>query len=218
MKFPQGDFQPAPAGAHLAQCVGVVDTGSKETEFGDRRQLRLTFLLPQEVTAAGRPFAVSRLMTKSYHRKATLRGFLDVLLGRTLTEAEMRDGFNARALLGRVCMLQVVHNVKEDGAVYANIDSIMPVPKGMKAPKIEDAETQFLSLEPDEYTDEDFFALPPRVQDAVRGSKEYAELMARPAPDDNKPRREKLGKAAADDEPELLSAERGRIKRATVVK
>jgi hypothetical protein len=215
MKFPMGDFQPAPAGAHLAQCVGIVDTGTRETEFGGKRQLRVTFVLPQETMTNGRPFTVGRTLSKSYHRKATLRGFIDTLLGRSLSEVEMRDGFDARALLGKVCMVQIVHNVKEDGVVYANIDNVMPVPKGMRAPHIDDIETHYLSLEPDEYSDEDFFALPPRLQDIVRGSPEYADLTTRKSSpsSDNRPRREKLRAVNDEGDEAPLSESVGRAKR-----
>jgi hypothetical protein len=39
------------------------------------------------------------------------------------------------ALLGQVCLLNVVHTAK-DGVTYANVRNASPLPKGMDAPEL----------------------------------------------------------------------------------
>jgi hypothetical protein len=86
---------------------------------------------------SGKPFVVSRRFTISLHKKAALRAAIESWRGRALTETEIRDGFDLESLIGSACSLNVVH-VARDGATFANVSSIMRLPKGMKALRARD--------------------------------------------------------------------------------
>jgi hypothetical protein len=201
MKFPTSEFRPAPAGTFLAQLYGFVDCGTQYMPQYDksRREVRLFFALIQETMDNGKPYTVSRPFALTYNPRGSLRPFLDTLLGKAMTNVEANTGFDARTLLGRVVMAQIVHTTKDDGAVYANIEAIMALPRGMKAPPhIVDLETHFLSLDPGEFNDDDFTGLPSWMQEKVRNSPEYIALTKEA---DDKPRRAPLRDRGADEPP-----------------
>jgi hypothetical protein len=85
----------------------------------------------------GKPFVVSRRFTVSLHKKAALRAAIESWRGRVLTETEIRDGFDLESLIGSACLLNVVH-VARDGTTFANVSSIMRLPRGMKALRARD--------------------------------------------------------------------------------
>jgi hypothetical protein len=193
MRFPTSEFTPAPEGTHVAQLIGLVDLGTQETDYGARRQVWLSFVLPEERLPSGKPCMVSRKTTFSRHKKAALRPILDALQGRPLTEAELSDGFDGRALLGRCCMVRIVHATKGD-AVYANIDAAMPLPRGTKAPPVDEVEATFFSL--DEFNAEDFYALQEWQQELIERSPEYAAVATAREPATQKaPRHTRLAPA-----------------------
>jgi len=67
--------------------------------------------------------------------KANLRKFLGQWRGKTYTDAEAEEGAPLHKLEGVNALVQIGHNTSPaTGKTYANIISIMPLPKGM--PKI----------------------------------------------------------------------------------
>lgn len=132
-----GDFVPAPAGPTAARCCDVRDLGMIETKFGGEAKIQHKLLVSWLVTAVnaeGQHFMVSKRYTASLHEKAALRADLESWRGRPFTPEEL-DGFDLDNVIGAPCFFNVVHNTK-DGKTYANVTSIMPLPKGMNAPNI----------------------------------------------------------------------------------
>lgn len=68
----------------------------------------------------------------SLHAKAGLRKFLESWRGRPFTAEELA-GFDLKAVVGLTCLVGIVHEAKGD-KVYANLSSVMKLPKGMPAP------------------------------------------------------------------------------------
>jgi len=123
-----GNFTPAPAGAHQAVCVDVVDLGMVETEWQGVKKmkpmLRLTWEIDEHMED-GRPFIASRRFTASLHEKSGLRHFLEAWRGRPFTPDELA-GFDLEKLLGANCILNIVH--KTNGSdTYANVTSVTPL-------------------------------------------------------------------------------------------
>ena len=58
-------------------------------------------------------------------------------LGRKMNRSEMEDGkWNLYDLLDQPCMVLVRHDIgKKDGKIYANVQSVTPLPKGLECPK-----------------------------------------------------------------------------------
>lgn len=141
MHMPQnsgGDFTPPPAGTHMAICYRVVDLGTQQVEWQGKQKLQhkimLTWELPDELMEDGRPFIVNQRYTFSSSEKSRLRQDLESWRGKKFTDADFGPGgFDVSKLIGVPCLIGVVHAHK-DGKTYANISSIVKLPKGMKAP------------------------------------------------------------------------------------
>lgn len=132
-------YTPAPAGSHSGVCVDIVDLGLEKNKFDatkpDVRKGRIILEIDEDnPDKPGERFTVAGKWTLSLHPKASLRKLLASWRGRDFTEEEAK-AFDIEKLVGAPCLVNVVHNIGEDGQVYANIASISPLPKGMKAIK-----------------------------------------------------------------------------------
>lgn len=130
VSYTKGDFTPAPEGLHQAVCVDVVDQGMKQTQWGDKHKVQLRWQLDQADEKTGRPFLVMASYTLSLHKKAMLRQHLEAWRGRKFTEEELQ-GFDLEKLIGVNCQVQIVHNLGDEGQVYANVQAVVPLGKGM---------------------------------------------------------------------------------------
>jgi hypothetical protein len=134
-----GNFQPAPAGTHAGVCVDVIDHGMMEVTYQGRtrQQHKITIAWQLDVDLPdGKPFLVRRRYTASLHEKSALRKDLESWRGRAFTNVEL-DGFNLEDLLNVGCFLNIVHRESGNGT-FANVASIMRLPKNMTAPQARD--------------------------------------------------------------------------------
>lgn len=181
MKLPKpkdgGTFELCPPGNHVAVCYGVMDVGTHERMYRDgakiERRVRIMWEVPEEKMSDGRPFAVYREYKLSGHEKSNLRKDLDSWRGKKFTDEDF-DKFDMKMLLGKGCMLQVVHNESND-RTYANIQSIACLPKGMKVDATEN-EHVYLSLDADEYDENVFANLHEKTQQYISESPEWKAL------------------------------------------
>lgn len=127
---PEKYFTPCPEGLHHGVCVDVVDLGLVDTTFGRKHRVRLAWQIADTDPATGRRHDCIKTYTISLHKKATLRADLESWFGRKLTEDEVQSGFDLERLLGVNAMLNILHDDKEDGTVFANVRAIMACPKG----------------------------------------------------------------------------------------
>lgn len=121
------EFESAPAGAHGAVLTRAIDNGTHEGNFGPKRKLMLTWELDEKM-ADGRPFLVNQWYTMSFHPKSNLRKLIEAWRGARFEGDSVE--FEVESLLGRPCLLNVVHNDRG----YADVASISPLPKGMARP------------------------------------------------------------------------------------
>src|SRR4030095_6955357 len=143
------DFEQPPIGAHVARCIKVIDIGTQKGEYQGtpnyKRQVIIAWELPTELITtgdwAGKPFTVSKFYTASLSEKANLRKDLAGWRGRDFTPEELL-GFDSKNILGKPCMLSVIHNDKKK----ARVSGVMQVPKGLAVPD-QVNETLFFSLE-----------------------------------------------------------------------
>jgi hypothetical protein len=129
-----GDFTPAPAGVHQAVCVDVIDMGMVLEQFPgqsakDVHKIRLAWQIEENMNN-GKPFLVQKRYTLSLHEKANLRHDLEGWRARPFTDEELA-GFDVEAVIGKNCLLNVVHSTKPGGKTYANVSAVMPLKKGM---------------------------------------------------------------------------------------
>ena len=132
------NFEPVSEGIHMAVCVGVIDLGEQYSKMYDNTQHRvlLSFEVQDESTnidGEEKNRLISKEYTVSLGDKATLRKDLEAWRGKKFTDEELQ-GFDLKKILGKPCQVQVLHTDKQ-GKKYANISSIVSVPKGMQTQK-----------------------------------------------------------------------------------
>ena len=124
------EFTPAPEGLHQAVCVDVVDMGLQSTPWGDKQKVDLRWQLDAKDETTNRAFIVTRRYTNSLNEKATLRQHLEAWRGRKFTGEELQ-GFDLEKLIGVNCQVQIVQELSDQGRIFANIQAIVPLGKGM---------------------------------------------------------------------------------------
>ena len=122
-------FDPAPEGLHQAVCCDVVDLGEVETRFGRKLQVEFRWFLECNNEKTGKPFMSVKRYTNSLNEKATLRHHLEAWRGKKFTQNELEQ-FDLETCLGVNCQIQIVHNITDDGTAYANVQTIVPAPRG----------------------------------------------------------------------------------------
>jgi hypothetical protein len=172
-------FPPISEGAQRAVCYAVVDIGEQKVVFEKNErsvdQVVVIWELPDEVVETDDgPIVrtISKTYTKSLHEKSALYKDLRSWRGKEFTKEEL-DAFDLKNIIGAPCLLNIVHKTKGDN-VYANIASIMSLPKGMERPKLT---RDPLVFDMDEATEEDVSKLPEWLQRKVKDSLTWKERM-----------------------------------------
>ena len=182
----QDKFPVAEQGIFQAICVGVYDLGTHYTQQFDKwsRDVLILFELPTErlnfVNDKGENVSAPRLLSKRYtaslHEKSTLRKDLQAWRGRAFTDEEL-GGFDTHNLLGKNCMVQVMHAKTQSGNVFAKIATILPLMKNFE--KME-SETKMIHYDMRE-DNEIPVGIQSWIQKIIETSKEFGEQVD-PAP------------------------------------
>jgi hypothetical protein len=174
-------FAPVEAGNFVARCYSMVHIGTIPEEYkGEKKEtnkVRLTFELPTETKVfreenGEQPYVISKEFTLSLHEKASLRKFLESWRGKGFTKQEASH-FDVSKLLGKPCMLNIIHKTKLDGSIRADISSVSPIPKGLTCPP---AVLPILIFSVNQFDPEIFETLPEFLRDKIRSSREYKQL------------------------------------------
>lgn len=174
-----GNYEPISQGLHHAVCYLLVDLGTQYNErFGKSiHKVMIGWEIPTERIEIERdgktvnlPRAISNRYTLSLHDKAILRKMLESWRGRAFTEEEL-NGFDMKKLLGANCMVQIIHNKKDD-KTYANVASVVSLPKGTEKRTAENP-SQYFSFEDSLSIPE---GLPSWIVDIIKASDEWQEL------------------------------------------
>lgn len=134
-----GDFAPAPEGSYTAVCCDVIDKGMVEDQYGKRHRVQVRWQLSDDagVMPNGKPWLIVKTYTLSLNEKATLRKDLEAWRGKKFTAEELQ-GFDVEKVLGVSCIVLVLHNTTDNGRVFANVNAIMPLPRGSEKLSIRD--------------------------------------------------------------------------------
>lgn len=134
-----GNFTPAPGGVHASVCCDVVDLGVLEVTYSGKtkkqHKVRILWQIEQSMED-GKPFIVQKRYTLSLHEKSSLRADLESWRSKPFSEDELK-GFDLENLIGVPALLNVVPEMK-NGTVYANVKSIMKLPKNFTVLKPRD--------------------------------------------------------------------------------
>lgn len=164
---------PVPSGVYISVCVGVTDLGEQYSEKFKNYRNEVQFIWELmgetvEVDGEQKPRQLSRTFSVSASKKSNLRGFLSSWNGIQYSDEQFQD-LDLFNQIGRACQLNVVLN---DTGEYANVDSVIPLPKGMPAPK---ASSELICWNMDDWNDETFAALPEWVQEKIKKSTQYQQ-------------------------------------------
>ena len=174
------------AGATIGVLFGLVDLGTQKVSWdGEEKwtpKLRLAFELPEQtiegevvengkVTKVTKPMVVSIELTRSLGERATLRKHLETWRGQGFTSKELAS-FSLKNLLGKACLLTLVHKTSQAGRNYCAIQGMAKLPKGMKAPAKTENTQVFYEIEQKEGGQ--FGELPEWLQEKIRASKEFS--------------------------------------------
>lgn len=124
----EAEFSPAPEGLWPAVCVDVVDLGIKQTPFGPQEKIQIRWQLEEKDPKTQKRYLIVQSYTPSLHEKSKLRPMLEAWRGRKFNKDEERE-FDIEKLLGANCQLQIIHNIKNEGQVYANVQAVVPPAK-----------------------------------------------------------------------------------------
>jgi hypothetical protein len=177
-KKEESNFETTPAGVYTAVCYRVIDLGTQLEGFGDeekksKHKIMISWELHGEhYMQDGRPFSVHKKYTFSSNEKSSLRKHLEAWRGMAFTDEDFGK-FDIGVLIGKACMMQMVHNISEkDGNTYANISSIMKLPKGMATPDMVN-ESIYFSL--NEFDEIKLAKLSDQLKQTIMKSPEFAE-------------------------------------------
>lgn len=157
-----GDFKIPEQGTHLAICNMVVHLGvqpAKNPAYKPKDTIFVRWELPEErmewkdkegVEHEG-PMVISNFYTNSLSPKSYLRKDLEGWRAKAFTEEELK-GFDVLNILGKPCMLTIVHN-ESGGKTYANVTSVSALPKSMKAKQAEMKLIKYCADDPEQFDD-----------------------------------------------------------------
>lgn len=194
------EFKIAPAGNHLARLYSCIDLGHQSVIWNGDTKIMHKVVLTWELhgedengeklqTEDGKPLIVSKRYTVSLGDQSTLRKDLESWSGKKMT-AEDRKNFDLKNLLGRFCMLSVVHS--EDGK-YANVSGISAVPTALRN-SLPDGINAPVHFWLQDFDQAKYDALPKYYREKIAESSEWRgkqkreqEDAANPMPDDDIP-------------------------------
>lgn len=167
-----------PAGNHIARLYSIVHIGIVDEQYmGEDKQVdkvRLTFELPEESREFGgvsKPMVISQEYTNSMHEKAKLGALVRGMLGVEWHPNEDTESMDITGLIGKACMLNVIHRTSAKGSEYTQIVSAAPLPKGIEA---KDQFNPNFIFDYDENWDEvTLAAFPSFIQDKIKSSRNY---------------------------------------------
>ena len=170
---------PVEPGVYMAVCVGVVDLGEQYSEMykSYSNKVKFVWALPSEtieVEGKTEERQLSREFSIATKKTSKLRTFLGSWNSKNYTDEEYME-LDLFEQVGKACQLNVVLN---DTGEYANVDSVMPIPKGMPAPV---SKTAFFTWDMDAWDDAVFETLPEWTREQIKKSTQYQKNHA---PDD----------------------------------
>ena len=173
-------IQPIAEGTYLAICNMLVDLGLQfnETYKNSSRKVLIGWEIPDETyeyDGETHRKTLSKRYTASLSERATLRQDLAAWRGRDFTQEELA-AFDLRNIVGVSCLINVIHK-ESNGKTYANISSIMALPKGMKKATLNEPPIIF-DLDTDDLSVID--NLPAWIGDIIKKSETYLARVVEP--------------------------------------
>lgn len=167
---------PVEPGVYIAICVGALDLGEQYSEKFKNYRNEVQFVWELcgetvEVDGEQKRRQLSRIFSVAASKKSNLRGFISGWNGVQYSDDQFAD-LDLFTQVGKACQLNVVLN---DTGEYANVDSAIPLPKGMPGPV---TDTAPILWNMDEWDDKAFETLPDWVREKIKKSTQYQQMHA----------------------------------------
>ena len=162
---------PVEAGVYMAVCIGFVDLGEQYSDKFKNYSYKGMYIweLPGEtieIDGEQKPRQLSKEFTISASNKSNLRKFIETWNSRSYSDEDFME-FDVFEQVGKPCQLNVVLNETKE---YANVDNLMPIPKGFPAPT---TTTEHIKWDMDAWDDAIFNKLPEWIQEKIKKSTQY---------------------------------------------
>ena len=125
------EIDPAPEGPQRAVCVDNYTRENCDTQWGKKDKEQFVFESEHVDPKTGKPFLLFATFIAIITPKAKLNAFLCSWRGKQFTKEEQAD-VDCERVVGANALVNVIRDYKDDGKVYANITSIMPLQPGME--------------------------------------------------------------------------------------
>lgn len=136
----EGNFERPSARQHKAVLVAVIDLGTQQINYqgqlSKKQKVYLGWELLEERRKDGTPFLLGNDYSLSFAANGNLRPLVEGWLGKTFKDGEDYDitpPASKGGLLGRYCLLTVVHETSKANREFAKIKSVTAVPEEMRA-------------------------------------------------------------------------------------
>lgn len=143
-KGSSGDFEACPAGPQQLVCCDVVDLGVVDVtwqgQIKRQHKIQIRWQSGEHQTKDSKPALLIQRYTLSMHEKATLRKTLEAWRGRPFASDDEAEAFDIEAVIGVNAYGNIMHRQGDKGGTFANLASIMPLPKGMARIVVRDYE------------------------------------------------------------------------------
>jgi len=173
-------IDPIEEGTYLGVCSMLIDLGMQYSEQykNKSKKVLIGWEIPEETIELDdgpHPRTISKTYTASLNERASLRADLAAWRGRDFTDAELA-AFDLHNIIGASCLINIIHSTR-DGKTYANISSIMALPKGMAKGKLSEPAIVFdLDTDPLEALDK----MPKWIAERIKKSETYQERITAP--------------------------------------
>ena len=162
---------PVEPGVYMAVCIGFIDLGEQYSEMFKTYANKGMYVweLPGEtieIDGETKPRQLSKEFTISASNKSNLRKFIESWNGKSYSDEEFME-FDLFEQIGKACQLNVVLNETKE---YANVDNLMPIPRGFPAPT---TNTPFVRWDMEKWDDEVFASIPEWIQEKIKKSTQY---------------------------------------------
>ena len=119
IKSDSKEFEALPEGQHIGVCYKIIDQGSRNETYPrdaepnsdntkKRKTLNVTWEIPEQKMADGRPMSISKTYTASLNENSTLYKDLVTWRGKSFTKEEL-EGFDIDKMIGAPANLEIEH-------------------------------------------------------------------------------------------------------------
>lgn len=133
------EYELTPAGTYQAVIFNIFDLGNQKEEYKGQQKVRHKISIGFELVGqtyksgeyAGKPMTKYKEYSITLFEDKGLGGLIPMLIGRQLTEAEIKNGYDLESLIGKNCLLTIAHKVSQLNRTYAKIANIGGIVAGM---------------------------------------------------------------------------------------